>query len=379
MHKIRKIPFFLTFVFLLFSRLYSLTQVEIWISEGSGLNNFLLYEDALTFLNKAIEKDPFEKEAYKERALSYFELNKIDLALKDYEKIASLTRSVKHEYRDYFLSIQYPLLVDPSATLDFAKGLLQGAFLGGGAGTVEFISSIRGGFTFLWAFACSPVEVSKDLIEALREMGELLASGNISQFLEEALPEIVECARCWNSWDDYTKGQKLGFIVGKYSITAFYYVTFFRGGAYFFNRLKRANIMATLERYSATKSVRMLEESAKHAKKSTTLLNNARKGAIVPHNPNVLPHIFTEKHQWNRFVALTGDHKKDFAKLAEFLENHHILSGEPRITDWFTGVCSYEYRLKMGNDTIVAIFDVNKENVHFLKNAWVEVDIPYAP
>lgn len=379
MPKIGRFSLFITFFLLLFSRLYPLSQVEIWISEGSGHNNFLLYEEALKFLDKAIKENPSAEEAYKERALSYFDLNKIDLALRDYEKVVSLQRSVKpHDPWGSPLTICSPLLMNTDS-LDFAQGLLQGVFLGGGAGTIDFISSIRGGFTFLWAFACSPIDVSKDLIEALREMGELLASGRVYQFLEEALPEVVECARDWDSWTEHTKGQNLGYIVGKYSITAFYYITSFRGGAYFFNKLKRANIMTTLERYSATKSVRILEESAKHAKKSTTLLTSARKGAIVPHNPNVLPHIFTKKHQWDRYISLTGDHKKDFAKLAEFLEKQHIFSGKTKINDWFTGVCSYEYRQTIGRDTIVAIFDVNKENVHLLKNAWIEVNVPYAP
>jgi len=50
------------------------------ISEGSAHNNFFLYEDAVKFLDEAIKRAPYEKEGYKERAFSHFELNRMDLA-----------------------------------------------------------------------------------------------------------------------------------------------------------------------------------------------------------------------------------------------------------------------------------------------------------
>ncbi|MCI0382526.1 MAG: hypothetical protein L0207_05710 [Chlamydiae bacterium] len=248
--------------------------------------------------------------------------------------------------------------------------------MGGRESTIEFVSSIRGGLTFLWSFACSPIDVSKELIETLYEIGELLASGRICYLLEEALPELFECGKYWDTWSDYTKGQKLGFIIGKYSILAFFTVTTFKGGAYFYNKLKRANIMAILERYSLKKSPIILEESAKHAKKSETILKKAANGSIVAHNPNVLPHVFTKKHQWDKFIKLTGDHEKDFEKLVAFLENQKILQCSREIDYAHKGVITYKYTREIGKDKIIALFEINKKNVPLLKNAWVEAKIP---
>ncbi len=361
-------------IFFIFSRLYA-SDIEELISEGSAHNNFFLYEDAIPFLNEAIRREPSAKEAYKERALSYFELNKIDLAFKDYKQVIEDLPPPYRRYNRNFLGYT-SILENTLPSLDFAKGLLHGTLLGGRESTIEFVSSIRGGLTFLWSFACSPIDVSKELIETLYEIGELLASGRICYLLEEALPELFECGKYWDTWSDYTKGQKLGFIIGKYSILAFFTVTTFKGGAYFYNKLKRANIMAILERYSLKKSPIILEESAKHAKKSETILKKAANGSIVAHNPNVLPHVFTKKHQWDKFIKLTGDHEKDFEKLVAFLENQKILQCSREIDYAHKGVITYKYTREIGKDKIIALFEINKKNVPLLKNAWVEAKIP---
>jgi hypothetical protein len=99
----------------------------------------------------------------------------------------------------------------------------------------------------------------------------------------------------------------------------------------------------------------------------------------VPHNPNVLPHIFTKKHRWDKFIKLTGNPEKDFEKLAMFLEDQKILQC-PRRLDFERGsILTYKYTKEIGGDKIVALFEINKENISLLRNAWVEVGIPYAP
>lgn len=370
-----KLKKFIVFIFLLSSNLYALNEVEQLISKGSGFNNFFLYEDALTFLNEAIRLDSCAEEAYKERALSYFELNRIELALEDYYKVSKNKPPYKKVAYQFLSNSKCSTSVcsflpkNASFSLDFAQGLLLGSSLGGKEGTVGFISSLRGGLTFLWAFACSPFDVSKELIEALYEIGELIADGRISYLLEAVVPEIIECKNYWHSWSDYTKGQKLGFLIGKYSILVFYEITSFKGGAYFYNKIKRANILAILERYSVTRSTCLLEKSAEHVKKSTVILNKVAAGSIIPHNPNVLPHIFTKKHLWDKFIQLTGNHQKDFENLVKFLENQNILRCYREISYDYGGIITYKYIKEMGGDRIVALFEINKRNIPLLRNA----------
>lgn len=366
--------FFLALICIFCHQLYALTDIEKLLSEASSRNAYFLYEDAVKLLDEAIQQDPQDKEAYKERAFSHFELNHLDLALKDYE----CARNPQPPYGVYIRQCSLiPSMSNTSPSLDFAKGLLYGAMLGGGAGSVEFVSSIRGGLTFLWSFACSPIDVSKELIEALHEIGLFLASGRVDVLLQEALPELFECREYWHTWSEYVKGQKLGFIIGKYSILAFYYIATPNSGVYCYNKLKRANIMAILERYSVTRSAHILEASAQHAKKSTSILQKAAAGRVVPHNPNVLPHVFAPKHHWNKFIEITGNWEKDFETLAKFLENQKIFQCTRKLDYKRGGVITYKYTKEIGMDTIVALFEINTENVPFLRNAWVEVGVPY--
>ncbi|MDN3506607.1 MAG: tetratricopeptide repeat protein [Simkaniaceae bacterium] len=364
---------------ILFSPMYAVSEVDQLISEASAHNTYFLYKDAVQFLDEAIKLNPYEKEAYKERALSYFELNRIDLALEDYKRAIDPSPPYKRRIRNCSLAIHPATLGEVPPSLDFANGLLYGTLLGGREGSIQFVSSVRGGLTFLWSFACSPIDVSKELIEALHDIGEFLASGRVDVLLQEALPELFECREYWHSWSEYTKGQKLGFIIGKYSILAFYYLATADFGIHFYNNLRRANIMAILGRYSVTRSTHILEASAKHAKKSTSILKKATGGSIIPHNPNVLPHIFTKKHRWDKFIKLSGNLEKDFDSLVLFLERQGILQCEREI-DWaHKSVTTYKYTKEIGRDKITAIFEINKENLPLLRNAWVEIGAPYVP
>lgn len=372
---------FSVLILLLFARLQAMSDMDKLLSEASARNTYFLYEDAVKLLNEAIKLDPYEKEAYKERAFSYFELNRIDLALEDYKRAIDSKPPpyVQSSIRNYSLLSYSPILRNSPQSLEFAKGLLYGAMLGGRKGSIEFVSSIRGGLTFLWSFACSPIDVSKELIEALRDIGEFLASGRVYSLLQEAVPEFFECAEYWDTWSEYIKGQKLGFIIGKYSILVFYYIATPNVGIHFYNNLRRSNIMAILDRYSVTRSAHILEASAKHAKKSTSILKKAESGSIVPHNPNVLPHVFTKKHHWDKFIKMTGNHEKDFKKLAIFLEEEGILQCPRKLDFERGGIFVYKYTKDMGRDEIVALFEITEKGLPFLKNAWVKPKPPYIP
>lgn len=356
-------------------KLHGRDTVHELILEGSACNNHFLYEDAIQYLSEAIKIRSTEKEAYKERAFSYFELNEIDLALKDYSK--ALYPSPPYKFKRMGCLVYGSARVNQeSSSLDFAKGLLHGVFLGSQEETIEFVASIRGGLSFLWAFVCSPVDVSKEVIEAVYAMGEFLAYAKIYDILEAVLPELVECRECWDSWPEYTKGHKMGYIIGKYSIAAFYYVTAWKGVAYY-NQLRRANIMATLERFSVAKGAKILQESSQLASKNTILLKKASKGSVVPHNPNVAPHVMQKKHGWDKYVRLSGNRFQDFQKVTAFLEEIEILKCERKLDFAFENVQTYFYRKNMGKDTIVAMFDVNKKGLPLLKSAWVEPNPPH--
>ena len=333
-----------------------------------------MHEKALLYLNEAIELEPRFQDARKERAISYFELERFELALKEYQHVYGS----KVPYRGNHLQI--PLLIpligfENFSTLEFSKGLLYGSLLGSREGTIEFVSSIRGSLSFLWSFACSPVEVSKELIEALIDIGNFLAHGRINELIEVAVPELSECRRCWDSWSDYTKGQKMGFIVSKYSISVFYYVSTAAGGICFYNALRRENMMAILGRYVKTHNTLILKESSELAKKSRAILNKASRGSVVAHNSNVAPHVMQKKHMWEKVIEISGNIEEDFRKVVLFLDNQKILNGECKLNSGRNGIKTYKYTKNYGREKIVAYFEVTEDGIPLLRNAYVK-DIP---
>jgi len=361
-----------------------------YLINGTACNNYLLYEEALSHLDMAIQLNPANKQSYEERAITYFELNRIDLALSDYQESRKTNPggSTKRANRDFWDDYGYGWYDSgqqnftilscslSTASADFATGLLEGISRGGQEGTIEFLSCIRGSCNALWAFACSPVEVSKELINAIYAMGEHLANTDTRSLLEEGLPELVECGRHWNEWSHHTKGKKMGYLIGKYGVSIFFYLGVGKGVS-IFSDLKRANMMATLERYSLTKSTKILRESEKCAQKNGSVLKKIQNGCVIPHNANVASHVLQRKHNWHKMVKLTGDKDVDFKLVADFLKKESILNCE-RIHEFsFNSIRTYRYKKKIGKNTVVAVFETNNQNVPLLRNAWIEVKPPH--
>ena len=161
-------------------------------------------------------------------------------------------------------------------------------------------------------------------------MGYFLANATAEEVLEELTPELMECKTYWHNWSPRTRGEKMGYILGKYGASVFYYVTMQRGVSAF-TRLKRANMMAILERYSLSGKFHIIEESSKCASKNSPLLRKATSGSIVAQNPNVAYHVLQKKHRWNRFIHLTENPQEDFKKVVGFLEKHQILKGDCKL------------------------------------------------
>lgn len=170
----------------------------------------------------------------------------------------------------------------------------------------------------------------------------------------------------------------MGYIIGKYGISVFLYLGVSKGLT-LFNDLKRANMMATLERYSLTKSAKILKESEKCVQKNIYVLKKIQQGHIIPHNANVASHVLQKKHDWHKVVKLTGNKDSDFRIVSEFLKQEQILFCERKL-DWsYESLKTYCYKKEIGNNTIVAVFEINAKNEPFLRNAWIEVTPPYGP
>lgn len=244
-------------------------QSEMLLAQGTFYNDILLYKEAIQVLTQAIRINPSNRDAYIERAMAYFETNQFSLALCDYKSAKKLT-IVPLFNSDQRKAVIMAAGYIPKNKTEFSKGLVSGTVEGAKISAVEFVPSIfsccRGILNGLWAFVCSPTEVSQELVNTAYAIGEFISSHRAEECFQCVIPELKELSLTWDKLNDYARGKKIGFIIGKYGVDIFAPTGILKG----MNKvraLKRANTMCTLENcvISQTKQAKILEESAKRA------------------------------------------------------------------------------------------------------------------
>ena len=206
---------------------------NIALSQGVIQNEIALYDQALLSLKQAIDHNPHNKEAYFDRALTLFEQGKFKESVESY---------LHSEH-----SID-PLGEASETLLDFSLGLIKGITTGATYSLAEFLpsicSSLYGLSHGLWAFVCSPNEVSKTMISAAQTLAHFLNSHTTLETLQALIPELQELATL--SPDEHQKrGEITGTIIGKYGME---YLTCFGTikGLKLYRELKQANGAQTL-------------------------------------------------------------------------------------------------------------------------------------
>ena len=363
---------------------------DYWLYEGIRCNDIFLHSDAINYLTAAIQKDPYNIEAYQERIHAHFEMGNLGLAIEDYNKLKQLGVEKKTFYVDQFGYVvngggdqgDYVVNSRPKGMVDYSVGFYVGVAKGGGVAVVEFIPSIlsscKGILHGLWSLACSPVEVSKDLIYTSYELVEFIKENTPRECLELVVPELRELCINWDSLSDYDRGNETGYIIGKYGVDILAPGTALKGVKKY-RQLKRLNSMFTVECCVASeaKKVKIIEASSKHAAVRTTVFESIKAGKIVPRNSNVIPHVMQEKHAWNRLLKLSDDKAVDFKKVAVLLEKNKILQqGKKTFLGSFLKenkkVHRYQYIIEIEGNTVEAHFvEYVVEKQSFLSNAWI--------
>jgi tetratricopeptide (TPR) repeat protein len=192
------------------------------------------YSKAIEYLSKAIQLDPANKKAYIERAIAYFETDQLDLALQDYNKIdkEKMFRTGTTE-----------------ATIQFSGGFVIGAMKGGAVGICEFpaslCNSLRGLGQMAWTGLCSPNEVPQNIYHFISDIIEYFSTQDLSQISKDMAPELYELIKNWKQYGHYIRGEKAGYIGGKYGLEIFATAGSMKAFEAF-RKLKRANAACTL-------------------------------------------------------------------------------------------------------------------------------------
>ena len=351
---------------------------DIYFEQGRLLNEFILYPHAIELLTQAIQHNPSNRAAYIERASAYFETNQLRLAQNDYEIAKKLTIVPPFEFGNHGAVISMGIYT-PENKIAFSRGLVSGIIEGGRTASIEFVPSIlscsRGLFNGLWAFVCAPIEVGDEITKASFAIGEFIYKHRCEECIQFLVPEIKELSESWDNITDFTRGEKLGYIIGKYGVDIFAPLGAIKG----LNKiraLKQANTMQTLECCAmSSKQIKILEESRKFAAIRATILESSNAGKILVKSSNVQYHVMQPKHAWNKILKLSGNIEEDFKKLTHILENESIFSKECflRSKEFSQGkIIRSDYQKSINGHQVQAIFETYTEtNQSFLKDAWV--------
>lgn len=360
---------------------------DVYLTHGVTYNDLNLYKEAIKNLNQAIQLNPYNRDAYIERALAYFETDQLPSALKDYESAKKLTVVPPFKLEDRQAIFGSAIYVPENRT-EFSKGLVSGTLEGAKDSVKEFVPSLlsccRGILNGLWAFVCSPIEVSQEMINTAYEIGEFINHHNTEECLQCVVPELRELSNSWKKLNDRSKGEGIGFIIGKYGVDIFAPLGVVKGakGINSVRALKRANTMCTLESCAASpaKQAIIVEESIKRAALREALVIEAtNNGKILIKNSNVQYHVMQKKHAWDKVIQLSGNVEEDFQKVITLLEKNNVTDQKnlvkivkhknPSINITFS-----EYKLTINEFDLRIFFDNHLETGEsFLKNAWVSI------
>lgn len=209
---------------------------QICLSKGTAENQIALYDAAILSLGQAIKRNPENREAYFERALAYFEQGNIDQSI-----------------ADFFDSGYESTPIDPKDqySLAFATGLIKGTAEHAGEALKDFLPSIyttlSGLSHGLWAFACEPIDVSKQLVSACQNMAVFLKDHESLEVVKMIVPEIKELSENWDNLEAEVRGELMGTIIGKHG-TEFLIFYGVGKGIKAFQELRHANAALTLEK-----------------------------------------------------------------------------------------------------------------------------------
>jgi tetratricopeptide (TPR) repeat protein len=183
---------------------------DLYFQEGSAYAELGLYDRAVEALSRAIHINPNNKEAYFERAAAYFELGEFDISLQDF---------LQSGYRSKSLNLNLNNKV--AFSLGLSKGIIRGGARSIGDFVPSCLSTVHGLGRGLWAFAQQPIQVSYDLIQALESCIDFLKTNTSAEILKTVIPELRELVENWDNFGDFERGEKAGYILGRYTVDIF--------------------------------------------------------------------------------------------------------------------------------------------------------------
>jgi tetratricopeptide (TPR) repeat protein len=182
-------------------------NANIFLQLGTAYAHSMEYSKAIAVLDKALEKDPKNVEAYIERASCYFELGEFDKALQDFLQSQSYGKNLLSKEISKF-----------QLSKAFIKGAVNGLTVAAQELPASLWGSLHGICHLLWAGISNPMEVPENIIKASEEFIEYLISNDLVTISKHIAPELHELVANWKILVPEARMEKMGFVLGKYGV-----------------------------------------------------------------------------------------------------------------------------------------------------------------
>lgn len=326
---------------------------DYYLIQGMFLNDRLLYKDAISCFDLALNFDNKNYQAYLARAYAFFELGDIEKALSDYQKAKDfkIVPPLKPQFSGSFLQLR----ASSFNYLEFSKGFIVGATQGVGTGAKEFIPSIlytiSGIGQGFWAYLKEPINVSQDFIEVVTAYIEWAIAYLSPGQREILVSELKQLFHKWYDLKDYEKGHKIGFIIGKYGVDLLAVSGAIRG-VRLYRELKYANAALTLDVCEKAKNRKLIitEVSKRQAFRKTLF----KKGKIK------INWDLQDRHFPNsRFYTKNRSYFTISSKKLEKLCIEKVGTGEA-VNHIVMGECGFKERIDFGE--IIGMYLTEEKN-----------------
>ncbi len=214
---------------------------EMYQQEAKVYAELGMYDKSIAALNKLIENEPYNQEAYFQRAVAYFEIGDFEHSVEDYMKYhipGCTTGSLpSNEFIDAFT------LAAISSSKESLKNFVP-----------SLCNTIYGMGAALWTFGEHPVDTVNELAAISYEFGNeiyKLLKNIDKEYLDQCDEKLRDFFLNFNQLDDKKKGEALGNFIGTYGVD---FVTgiLTTKGAHYASKLKRANQVCNLETYATS-------------------------------------------------------------------------------------------------------------------------------
>ena len=172
-------------------------QEKIYYFQGQEALNIYDYDQAIDSFGKAIEINPNNHNVYLDKAYAHLKAGEFDKSLNDYHVYNEQKNN--NTERAFFLS----------DSIDFSLGVRTGIAKGTIGSGKELLSFAANAITH-------PIDTTYGIYEAFSNLSKLACSQEWRALSKAIAPEICTLVNEWKTLSAKEKGEKSGYILGKY-------------------------------------------------------------------------------------------------------------------------------------------------------------------